>query len=88
MTGKTFTDTENKKNLKNKANKSHPLSDWDCHTGNPVIIHINIFIAIFYIVHYHDLFFITFISCFMLHNMGVLAVGDLFFIISKMDKTS
>ena len=34
MTGKTFTDTENKNN---KTTKSHPLSDWDCHTGNPVI---------------------------------------------------
>ena len=21
---------------KNKTNKSHPLPDWDCHTGNPV----------------------------------------------------
>ena len=24
---------------KNKTNKSHPLSDWDCHTGNPVNIY-------------------------------------------------
>ena len=30
----------------------------------------------------------TFISCFMLHNMRVLAVGNHFFIISKMNKTS
>ena len=29
-----------------------------------------------------------FISCFMLHNMRVLVVGEHFFIISKMSKTS
>ena len=34
------------------------------------------------------MFFITFISCFMLHNMRVLVVGEQFFIISKMNKTS
>ena len=42
--------------------------------------YINIFIAY--------LSFITIISCFMLHNMTVLVVGDHFFIISKMSKTS
>ena len=40
------------------------------------------------ILHYHNLFFITFISCFMLHNMRVLVVGEHFFIISEMNKTS
>ena len=39
-------------------------------------------------LHYDLVFFITFISCFMLRNMRVLAVGDHFFIISKMSKTS
>ena len=50
-----------------------------------LLYYINIFIANF---HYHDLFFITFISCFMLHNKRVLVVGEQFFIISKMNKTS
>ena len=36
------------------------------------------------ILLYYDLFLITFIFCFMLHNMCVLAVGNHFFIISKM----
>ena len=78
VTGKTFTDTENKteksthfptgvairqpsnktekfthfptgiairqpSNKKNKTNKSHPPSDWDCHTGNPVMTDIDMF---------------------------------------------
>ena len=30
VTGKTFTDTT-------KKNTYYPFSDWDCHTGNPVI---------------------------------------------------
>ena len=38
VTGKTFTDTEKKIKINtiNKTNKSHPHSDWDCHTGNPI----------------------------------------------------
>ena len=40
------------------------------------------------IFHCHYFFFITFISCFMLHNMRVLVVGENFFIISKMNKIS
>ena len=36
-------------------------------------------------LRYHDLLFITFISCFMLHNMRVLVVADHFFIISNFE---
>ena len=48
MIGETFPDTEKmgkkeeekkkkKRKKKQKTNKSHPFSDWDYHSGNPVM---------------------------------------------------
>ena len=37
VTGKSFTDTKKKKREREKLTRYYPFSDWDCHTGNPVI---------------------------------------------------